>query len=197
MVVKVMRFINIKSCKIGLDFKPQSPWPEALPPISWNHWLIAGFHSPMTEALQITTPSFHGALHSCYSFLSLPELARLYKLIQLHQTVEPNKQVQTKQAQTRQIQAKQTQTKEALLYEQALEINWGALFKEYHLKDSENLRLTLSPLAQTPMPFQDWCSQKQIAPRDLAILRSFKDPTQIKALFLNPRPTQPLQIFRC
>lgn len=57
-----------------------------------------------------------------------------------------------------------------------LTINWGELFKYYGFKDCENTHLTLVSLAQTPKSFQSWCHQKQVSPKDLAILRSLDSP---------------------
>lgn len=73
-----MQFIEISQCKI-IDFKPLKPWPNHLPPICAGNELIAGFCSPFTVAVQ-PSANFEELLGDCYPALSLPELARLFKL---------------------------------------------------------------------------------------------------------------------
>ncbi|MCB0355942.1 MAG: hypothetical protein KDD40_02985 [Bdellovibrionales bacterium] len=55
------------------------------------------------------------------------------------------------------------------------EMDWTAFFSYYNLKYNENLSLTLVALINTPIPFQNWCSEKQLSTRDLSILRCVKD----------------------
>ena len=145
-----MDFVDITSCRKDLNFGPEAPWPQVLPPMCWQGWLISGFDSDRDKALQLSEPHFHRVLPSCYQSLSLPELSRLY--------VKSNHCLTT--------------------------VNWTELFKNYGLKNCENTRLTLMQLAQTPMDFQNWCSQKQLAPKDLAILRSLQPIRSVNSILL-------------
>ena len=162
-----MKFVKIVHCQRDLDFTPETPWPQALPPISWKNWLLSGFNSEMDKALQLTESHFHRAFQSCYRHLSLPELARFY------------------------LKARRCST---------ITINWTEFLKSYSFRDCENTRLILEPLAQTPMEFQRWCFQKQLAPKDLAILRSLQSVQPITSLFsciarLNPSKSLGIQIL--
>ncbi len=73
-----MQFIEISQCKT-INFKPLKPWPKHLPSISVRNNLIAGFDSSRTLAVQLDIV-FEDALTDCYQKLTLPELARLYKI---------------------------------------------------------------------------------------------------------------------
>lgn len=53
--------------------------------------------------------------------------------------------------------------------------DWLDFFKNYNLRFCDNLKLTLNKLCQTPLDFQNWCSEKQIQVRDLSILKCLKD----------------------
>ena len=75
--------------------------------------------------------------------------------------------------------------------QESLPVVWEKFFDIYGLRDCDILRHTLRPLAQTPMPFQKWCHQRQLAPRDLAILRSLQPLHPIHPLLLSIAETNP------
>ncbi len=52
------------------------------------------------------------------------------------------------------------------------------LLGDYGFKSSENTFQTMIQLVQAPMAFQEWCQEKQVAPKDLGILRSLSFPLE-------------------
>ena len=167
-VIQVMDFLDMRYCRKDLDFAPRQKWPEALPPMSWKQWLIAGFDSLETKALQLSEPHLHRAFQSCYPRLSLPELARLFSVFSSSDSrYDLNSCVNHE------------------LGSDKLSMDWVGFFAAYGLRDCENLRLTLGRLVETPIEFQDWCSKRQLSPKDLSILRSLSSVTSLTSFFLS------------
>lgn len=78
-----MNFIDRVQCSERLNFNPYTPWPDALPSVSWNGDLITGFESS-APVVEIYTPRqpFEKAFAQCHPKLSLVELSRFYRCIQ-------------------------------------------------------------------------------------------------------------------
>ena len=71
-----MEFIPFARCKKDLDFKPLTPYPEALYPYAHRDQLLCGFANRHTDAI-LCEGSEQDLFFSLFPELSLPELSRL------------------------------------------------------------------------------------------------------------------------
>lgn len=71
-----MKFVKLAQCKMDLRFASRERLPRSAPPLAWGGYLISGFSSSQTEAVEIEG-SLSQILRDVYAPFSWPELARL------------------------------------------------------------------------------------------------------------------------
>ncbi len=149
---------SIAQCNASLDFQPLHLWPEGLPAVAVNGWVLAGFAQKLVFNHSISFESIEAAgsvaklFRSLHTELSFAEMARLIQKIQSQKNSD---------------------------------IGWlrlETLLAQYHWICGDQLLETAKALLQTPVGFQNWCAQKKINPQDLAPLLSAEN-LELKFLF--------------
>ncbi len=69
--------IPIQECSKNLDFSPEIPWPDQLPPYCFKNELICGFERLEGMAIVLDSPNLTQCLKAVYPELSFLELSRL------------------------------------------------------------------------------------------------------------------------
>jgi hypothetical protein len=72
-----MKLIPVHALKNDLFFQPQKPWPQNLPPVAWNDYLLTGWEAKETQAL-VVEGDLEDLILQFYPELELSEIARLY-----------------------------------------------------------------------------------------------------------------------
>ena len=147
---------SMSQCNASLDFQPLHLWPESLPAVAVNGWVLAGFSQNLVFNHQIKSDSVDSdsaavavavakLFRSLHTELSFAEMARL-----IHKIEKQNES-------------------------HRMSLSIEALLSQYHWICSEQLLGIAEALAKTPIGFQNWCAQKRINPQDLAPLLSTKN----------------------
>jgi hypothetical protein len=76
-------------CDRSLDFQPRQSWPEVLPALAWRGYLLSGFNRRQQRgtgeaALDLSEANLVDVMKAAYAELSLGEMARCLRLLQLH-----------------------------------------------------------------------------------------------------------------
>ncbi len=132
----------------SLNFKPLNIWPANLPIYSWGPWQLTGFEDSHKNSLVVDLKITGSDLKSAIHSL-YPKLS-LPELARIYSF-------------------------KGLISQH---LNWIDFFEHYNLRFNENLSLVLEKLILCPMPFQIWCSKKDIFPKDIEILRSVEISTE-------------------
>jgi hypothetical protein len=129
-------------CKIDLDFMPLNHWPQSLPAVAVNGWILAGFSQDLVfnhilnESAMDCLPEL---FHSLHPRLSLMELARLWtKLSSPEVSWFP----------------------------------WKSLAKKYDLYSNVDFEKWANILLKQPIGFQSWSAEKRVSLEDLKRLPS-------------------------
>jgi hypothetical protein len=71
-------------CDKGLDFGPLAVWPDVLPPLAWQGFLLCGFSRARGEVLELGASPLIDVLKAAYPELALGEMARLQQALRTH-----------------------------------------------------------------------------------------------------------------
>ncbi len=146
-----MKTLKVSQCKKNLDFKPLKAWPANLPVYAWGEELLCGFQvGPDHEVVNLEAPGISIAelIFDIYQTLSLPELARIFKL--------------------------QTSL--------APQFDFDRLLEKNSLRASESFSELLLKLSQTPLEFQNWVGDRKLGARELFVLKSINNVSDIEIL---------------
>ena len=150
-------------CKKSYNFEPISKWSTHFPIYSWGDELLCGFNleSENESLLALDLKSYSNSFSHVFQFI-YPHLT-VAELARFYQLVAHKNLIDS----------------------------WDSFFSFYHLRNSDNLRITLSSLVQTPLEFQRWCSEKQVQVREISVLRCTSDLSQLSEILkiftkLNP-----------
>lgn len=75
--MKAPLFRPTTQCDIRLDFQPLGSWPDALPGVALQGFIIAGFDRPMVLSYEGSSEELLGTFVSVHPHLSFAELSRL------------------------------------------------------------------------------------------------------------------------
>jgi hypothetical protein len=146
---------SMSQCNGSLDFQPLNVWPESLPAVAINNWVLAGFSQDLVFNHHIENSSAETMarlFRSLHSELSFAEMARLMGKIKEQQTSD---------------------------------LSWVPLqliAQKYHWTFNDQFIRIAEAFLKTPSGFQKWCGEKKVNPQDLAPLLAAQE-IDLKFLF--------------
>lgn len=140
---------SITQCNKTLQFSPLSPWPQGLPAVAVNQMVFAGFDQKLVFNHQLPL------LDQPQNSEQQQQIAQLFRSLYFELTFPEM----------------------ARLIEKASVLEWFPLslvISSFGWQASEHFFKVAEALRQTPMEFQNWCSEKKLNPQDLSPLLSAK-----------------------